>query len=110
MVICLERGADLHTAQRIPLPLSLASVKSRLVLRFWYRLTRVVPDKGPLYNGCVCVCVCVFVHLWPGGVMDSALQLDLRLKGRGFDPRPFRFRVTTLGKLFAHMCLCHQAV
>ena len=33
--------------------LSLASVKSRLVLPFWYRLTRVVPEKGPL-NGCVC--------------------------------------------------------
>ena len=37
--------------------LSLASVKSRLVLPFWYWLTRVVPDKEPL-NGCVCVCVC----------------------------------------------------
>jgi len=36
--------------------LSLASVKSRLVLPFWYRLTRVVLDKGPL-NGCVCVIV-----------------------------------------------------
>ena len=36
--------------------LSLASVKSRLVLLFWYRLTRVVPDKGSL-NGCACVCV-----------------------------------------------------
>ena len=35
--------------------LSLASVKSRLVLPFWYRLTRAVLDKGPL-NGCVCVC------------------------------------------------------
>ena len=38
--------------------LSLASVKSRLVLPFWYWLTWVVPEKGPL-NGCVCVCVCV---------------------------------------------------
>ena len=29
MVICLERGADLHVAQLMPLPLtSLASVKS----------------------------------------------------------------------------------
>jgi len=37
--------------------LSLASVKSRLVPPFWYRLTWVVPEKGPL-NGCVCVCVC----------------------------------------------------
>jgi len=35
-----------------------ASVKSRLVLPFWYWLTWVVPEKGPL-NGCVCVCVCV---------------------------------------------------
>jgi len=32
--------------------LSLASEKSRLVLRFWYRLTRAVLDKGPL-NRCV---------------------------------------------------------
>ena len=32
--------------------LSLAPVKSRLVLPFWYRLTRVDTDKGPL-NGCV---------------------------------------------------------
>ena len=31
-----------------------ASVKSRLVLRFWYQFTRIVPDKWPL-NGCVCV-------------------------------------------------------
>ena len=35
--------------------LSLASLKSRLVLPFWYRLTWVDPEKGPL-NGCVCVC------------------------------------------------------
>ena len=34
--------------------LSLASVKSRLVLPFWYRLNWVYPEKGPL-NGCVCV-------------------------------------------------------
>ena len=37
--------------------LSLASVKSRLVLPFWYRLTRVVPEKGPLNE-------CVFHFVW----------------------------------------------
>ena len=52
MVICLERGADLHIAQLMPL--TLASVKYRLVLPFWYWLTWVVPDKVPL-NRCVCV-------------------------------------------------------
>jgi len=39
--------------------LSLASVESRSVLPFWYRLTWVVPDKGPLNGMCVCVTVCV---------------------------------------------------
>ena len=34
--------------------LSLASVKSRLVLPFWYRIAWVVPEKEPL-NECVCV-------------------------------------------------------
>ena len=42
--------------KRSLLSLSLASVKSRLVLPFWHRLTRVVPDKGPL-DGCMCVCL-----------------------------------------------------
>ena len=43
--------------------MSLASVKSRLVLPFWYRLTLVVLEKGPL-NGCVCVCVWLFDYLY----------------------------------------------
>jgi len=42
--------------------LSLASVKSRLVLPFWYRLTRVISEKGPL-NGCLNGCVCVHMLL-----------------------------------------------
>ena len=43
VVISLERGADLHTAQLMPLPLTV-----RLVLPFWYWLTWVVPEKGLL--------------------------------------------------------------
>jgi len=59
VVICLERDADLHMAQLMPLPLTVSSsVKSRLVLPFWYWLTRVVSDKGQL-NGCVCVVLTV---------------------------------------------------
>jgi len=47
-------------------------------------------------------------HVWPGGVMVRVLARDT--KGLGFDFQPFHFQVTTLGKLFTHMCLCHQAV
>ena len=61
-------------------PLSLASVKSRLVLPFWYRLTRVVLDKGPL-NGCVCVCV-VFVKCFLCYCATYSLFLDWLLQSR----------------------------
>ena len=44
---CLERGADLHMPSWCHChSLSLASVKSRLVLPFWYWPTRVVLKKG----------------------------------------------------------------
>ena len=47
MVICLVRGADLHMAQLMPLPLTVSCfIKSRLVSPFWYRLTLIVMDKG----------------------------------------------------------------
>ena len=62
MVICLERDADLHMAQLMPLPLTV-SCFSKIQIGFAFLVparlgTRVVLDKGPL-NVCVCVCVCV---------------------------------------------------
>jgi len=44
--------------------------------------------------------------VWPGGIMVSTL--DSQLKGSQFDSRLFCFQATTLGKLFTHMYLCHQ--
>jgi len=55
--------------------LSLASVKSRLVLPFWYRLTWVVPEKGPL-NGCMYVCMLLILK-------DVWQQLCLNLQTKG---------------------------
>ena len=55
MVICLERDTDLHMARLMPLPLNVSCFsKIQIGLPFWYRLTRVVPDKGPLNGWCVC--------------------------------------------------------
>ena len=54
VVICLERCADLHMAQLMPLPLTVSCFSIiQIGLPFWYRLTRVVPDKGP-FSGRVC--------------------------------------------------------
>ena len=53
VVICLERGADLHMAQLMSLPLTVSCLsKIQIGFPFWYRLTWVVREKGPL-NVCV---------------------------------------------------------
>jgi len=54
MVICQERGLDLHMAQLMPLPLTVSCFSDIQIGFTFYQLTRVVPEKGPL-NGCVCV-------------------------------------------------------
>jgi len=62
MVICLEQSADLHMAYQMPLPLTVSCFSKIQIgfYLFWYRLTRIVPEKGPLcVRVCVCVCVCV---------------------------------------------------
>ena len=76
--------------------LSLASVKSRSVLPFWYRLTRVIPEKWPL-NGCVYVCVSVknlpilmiFGKLNPDKIWHENLT--------GFSTSPVKCSYFTLG-------------
>ena len=55
MVICLERGADLHMAQLMPLPLTVTCF-SKIHIGFTFLVPADLgsPGKGPL-NGCVCV-------------------------------------------------------
>ena len=62
VVICLERCADLHMAQLMPLPLTV-SCFSKIQIGF----TSLVPahpgspGKGTVKCVCVCVCVCVYL-------------------------------------------------
>ena len=47
VVVCLERGADLHTAQLKPLPLTVSCFsKIQIGLPFWYRLPGSPDKKG----------------------------------------------------------------
>ena len=57
MVICLERGADLHMAQLMPVPLTV-SCFSKIQIGF----TFLVPDdpRGPGQRAVQRVCVCVW--------------------------------------------------
>ena len=57
MVICVERGADLHMAQLMPLPLTVSCFsKNQIGFTFLVPAHLGSPGKGPL-NGCVCAVV-----------------------------------------------------
>jgi len=63
VVICLERGADLHTAQLVPLPLTV-SCFNKIQIGFTFLVLAHLgsPGAGPL-NGCVCVCCLMVVSV-----------------------------------------------
>jgi len=60
MVICLERGADWHMAQLMPLPLT-ASCFSKIQIGFTFLVLAHLGSPGNRTIKCVCVCarVCV---------------------------------------------------
>jgi len=59
VVICLERGADLHIAQRMPLLLTV-SCFSKIQIGFTCLVPAYPGSSGQRAVKRVCVCVCVF--------------------------------------------------
>jgi len=57
VVICLERGADLHTAQLMPLPLTV-SCSSKIQIGFTFLVPAHLGSPGQRAVKRVCVCVC----------------------------------------------------
>ena len=60
MVICLQRGADLHVAQLMPLPLTV-SCFSKIQTGFAFLVSAHPGSPGKRAVKHVCVCVCVYV-------------------------------------------------
>ena len=60
VVVCLERDADLHMAQLMPLPLTV-SCFSKIQIGFTFLVPAHPgsPGKRAIKRVCVCVCVCV---------------------------------------------------
>jgi len=78
VVICLERGADLHMAQLMPLPLTV-SCFSKIHIGF----TSVVPahlgSPGQRAVKRVCVCVCCYYRLFCNSLFGRILALFFRV-------------------------------
>ena len=60
MITCLERGADLHMAQRIPLPLTV-SCFSKIWIGFTFLVPAHLGSPGKRAVKRVCVCVKIYV-------------------------------------------------
>ena len=59
MVICLERGADLHMAQLMPLPLTV-SCFSKIQVGFTFLVPAHTGSPGQRAVKWVCVCILIF--------------------------------------------------
>jgi len=57
LVVCLERGADLHMAQLMPLPLTV-SCFSKIQIVFTFLVPAQLGSPGQRAIKRVCVCVC----------------------------------------------------
>ena len=60
MVVCLEQGADLHTAQLMPLPLNV-SCFSEIQIGFTFLVPAHLGSQGDGAVKRVCVCVTIII-------------------------------------------------
>ena len=84
MVICLERGADLHAVQLMPLPLTV-SCFSKIQIGFTFLVPAHLGSPGKRAVKCVCVYVCGLrlftdrvINVWnslPQDTVDFAASL-----------------------------------
>jgi len=72
MLICLERGADLHIAQLMPLPLTV-SCFSKITISFAFLVPAHPGSPGQRAVKRVCVCVCV----WRRAVVHCPELIDV---------------------------------
>ena len=72
MVICLERGANLHMAHLMPLPLTV-SCFSKIQIGFTFLVPAHLGSPRKRAVKRVCVCVCLFVLI----IAFSALTLSV---------------------------------
>ena len=80
MVICLDRGADLHIAQPMPLPLTV-SCSSKIQIGFTFLLPAHPgsPGQRAVKRVCVCMCVCAAVTVDSSHMNASSSALWSRL-------------------------------
>ena len=70
VVICLERGADLHMVQLMPLPLTVCCF-SKIQIGFTFLVPAHLGSRGKRLVKRVCVYVCSSLHYAKGVCFDA---------------------------------------
>ena len=113
MVICLERGADLHMAQLMPLPLTV-SCFSKIQTGFTFMVPAHLGSPGQRAVKRVCVCVCMLFNMFlcygylPESFMESVIVPVVKCKsGDLSDVNNYRAITiyTAVSKLFVSILL-----
>jgi len=93
VVICLERGADLHVAQLMPLPL-IVSCFSKIQIGFTFQVPAHPgsPGQRAVKRACVCVTYLLMFAERPQGVRDGDVYTNL-------EPERLQFGVVMRGEL-----------
>ena len=76
MLICLERSADLHMAQLMPLPLTV-SCSSKIQIGFTFLVPAHPGSPGQRAVKRVCVCVCVSYHVEKSGKLSPTSSIPV---------------------------------
>jgi len=83
VVICLERGADLHTVQLMPLPLTVSSF-SKIQIGFTFLVPAHPGSPGQKAIKRVCVCVCVTTAIYSHIQVEPCQPAPSPVKNWGF--------------------------
>jgi len=72
MVICLERGADLHMSQLMPLPLTVSCFsKIQIGYTFLVQAHPGSPGKRAVKRARACVCYCTVICNYPSAAQEQ---------------------------------------
>ena len=91
MVICLERGADLHTAQLMPLPLTV-SYFNKIQIGFAFLVPAHPGSPGQRAVKCVCVCVSSNIRVLSSGTLPQTVEFQNFQHGTSVIARCFQLR------------------
>ena len=80
MVICLERGADLHMAQLMPLPPAV-SCFSKIQIDFTFLVPAHLgsPGQRTVKRVCVCVLICHMLRGWRRCIKIMSFQCPIKM-------------------------------